>query len=122
MFTDKPKINQVCVFEDDEHILTYPIDAILKHANAEVCKTYRYLPLDTLLWAIEPTVELWEPLDTLYHFKRMINADLSYPILIHETAVVDGVHRILKAALLGKSMLKVHDLRTLPPCPNIKAA
>lgn len=120
MFQLNPNYHQVCVFEDGDHILTYPIEAILKHANAEVCKSYRYLPIDTLLWAVEPTVEMWEPLDTLYHFKRVMNCDLTYPILMHETAIIDGTHRIMKAALLGLSMLKVHDLRTLPPCLDIK--
>ena len=69
MFFDKPDIKQVCIFEDGTHILQYPVEALLDHANKEVCKIHRYIPTETLLWAVEPSIELWAKEDTLYHFK-----------------------------------------------------
>lgn len=119
MFGLNSNYNQTCVFEDGDMILTYPIDAILRHANAEVCKVIEYLPTSILMWGVEPSIEQWSNEDLLYHFKRMMNANLSYPILMHDTLIVDGVHRIAKAATLGVSRLKVHRLRTLPPCNDI---
>lgn len=120
MFGLNETYKQVCVFEDGDTILTYPVQDVLDHANKEVCKVVELLPTKTLLWAVEPTIEMWEHDDMFYHFKRIMNADLKYPILIHDTLIVDGVHRIAKAALMNVSLIKVHRLRTLPPCKNIK--
>lgn len=116
-----PTLYPYCKFDsetsDELHTLIYNIDDIHHHANSEICKVTRYIPTPVLLWAVEESIMLWNQELILWHFKRIMAADLSYPILMHETMVIDGVHRIAKASMLGISMLKVHDLQTLPP-PN----
>ena len=41
------------------------------------------------------------------HAKLISNADLHYPIILcHEGRVMDGMHRVCKALMLGKSHIK----------------
>lgn len=38
------------------------------------------------------------------HWNRILNADLSYPILVHNGFVVDGMHRIAKAFITDQKI------------------
>lgn len=50
----------------------------------------------------------------LCHVKRVNDADLSYPILINaDGGIIDGVHRLCKACVLGIPTIKVKYI-TLP--------
>lgn len=108
---------RVCVFEEDEfgkwlcteeelfnHLKTlnpldHPIEAI---------------PTDVLYWGIEPSLtDVW-PADLLYHFERTRNVDYNYPIVIYNTQVVDGVHRIVLAHLLKMETLNVIRINSIP--------
>lgn len=40
------------------------------------------------------------------HVKRLMNADLRYPILIHDGHIIDGFHRMTKAILQGHKIVK----------------
>ena len=40
--------------------------------------------------------------------KRIKNADLKYPIIVYKNYIVDGVHRLTKAALLGKTTIHAY--------------
>lgn len=43
----------------------------------------------------------------LHHLKRVLNADLNYPIILSEERyIMDGVHRLMKAKHLGIEYIK----------------
>lgn len=46
--------------------------------------------------------------------KRVLNADLKYPILIYRGFIMDGKHRLTKAIYLGKKTIKAKVLKELP--------
>lgn len=57
----------------------------------------------------------YSPRDVLIHpekykeeYGRIQNADLSYPIIIYNGNIVDGVHRLTKAKLLKKDKIKAY--------------
>lgn len=59
---------------------------------------------------IQPTV-----LNILGHHKRILDADLRFPIIVCPNGfVLDGMHRICKAWLLGKQTIKAKRLPKLP--------
>jgi len=46
----------------------------------------------------------------LNHFKRVMDADLAYPILVYNGKILDGVHRLMKLHLLGRKTALVRIL------------
>ena len=53
--------------------------------------------------------------DLAWQMKRVINSDLSYPILLTpDGSICDGVHRVTKATYLGKTMIKAKRFKTMP--------
>lgn len=59
----------------------------------------------------EPTAR-----NILPHVVRVINADLSYPIIISPMgSILDGVHRLMKAVILDKKTIMAIRLHSLPP-------
>lgn len=64
----------------------------------------------------QPTVR-----NVLEHHKRVMNSDLNYPIILSETGLVmDGVHRICKAILEGKSEILAVQFLKNPPADKIE--
>lgn len=62
----------------------------------------------------------WEDNMTLSRFishaKRVHDADLSYPILVnYDGGIIDGVHRLCKACILGLSTVKVKYIQLPVP-------
>lgn len=67
----------------------------------------------------EPTISLaFSPLDVLNNphkkiyekdMHRIDNANLNYPIIVHNKYIVDGVHRLTKASLLNKKYIKAYQ-------------
>ena len=50
------------------------------------------------------------------HMKLALQADPAYPIILSaEGRVMDGMHRILKALILGINELKAYKLKVTPP-------
>lgn len=55
-------------------------------------------------------------LDFVHHVERVLNADLSYPILLSPDGwVMDGVHRIAKARLQGIRVITAIRFEVMPP-------
>ena len=53
----------------------------------------------------------------LSHMKRVLEADLEYPIMLSEEGLVfDGIHRLTKAKLLGIQTIKVKRFKEDPYC------
>ena len=51
----------------------------------------------------------------LHHMKRVLNADLEYPIILSEEKyILDGVHRLMKAKHLGIEKIKYVQFDTDP--------
>ena len=57
---------------------------------------------------LSPGTVLKNPKKYKEHYKRIKNADLSYPIMMYNGWIIDGVHRTLKAHLRGKKTLKAY--------------
>ena len=108
---------RICVFDEDDFgqwICTE--QELFNHLSTLNTAEYpiEKIPTDTLYWAIEPSLtDVW-PNDLLYHFERMRSVDYHYPIVIYNTQVVDGVHRIAQAHLLGLTELNVIRIPTIP--------
>ena len=52
----------------------------------------------------------------LHHMERILNADLSYPIILSEEGyIMDGVHRLLKCKLLKKDTILCVKFKKDPP-------
>ena len=108
---------RICVFEEDEvgqWICTE--QELFSHLTLLNANEYpvEKIPTDVLYWGIEPSLtDVW-PSDLLYHFERMRNVDYYHPIVIYNTQVVDGVHRIALAHLLGSPELNVIRINTIP--------
>lgn len=49
------------------------------------------------------------------HWKRTVDADLRYPIIIGpDNEIMDGYHRLLKAELLGKKFILIQQFKDWP--------
>ena len=63
------------------------------------------------VWGKRPTCRA-----VIDHCKRMIDADLSYPVIVGPKGeVLDGVHRIGKAMLAGATSVRAVRLPAMPP-------
>ncbi len=52
--------------------------------------------------------------DFVNEMNRVMEADISYPILIYRGFVMDGKHRLAKSLFLNKKTIKVKILKELP--------
>ena len=51
----------------------------------------------------------------LGHTRRILNADLKYPILVDEKNIIlDGIHRLCKAVIEGREDIAVQRIVTMP--------
>ena len=58
--------------------------------------------------------------DLIEHFRMIEEADLSFPIILSpDGRVMDGMHRVAKAALRGESHVLAHVLPFLPPPDHV---
>lgn len=106
-------------FSDDKKI--YSVDMMFSYIdifgpkcqNIEVKKLIKNLEFDS--WG--GNLEKYSPLDVLEdptnkkyvdEIKRIENANLSYPIIVYNNFIVDGVHRLTKSYLLKKKNIKAY--------------
>jgi len=77
---------------------------------------------ETMLWLIpEEFLAEWSwgedsPAD---HIERCLNADLSFPILVWDSKILDGCHRIIKALATGENKIKAIIIRDIPAPDSI---
>lgn len=87
---------------------------------AEQSDVYEH-PLDLITEYDEPywydaTAGIPTSRSVMAHAAQVERADLSYPILLCPDArLIDGMHRVAKAHLLGQKTIKAKRLNTLPP-------
>ena len=109
-------LRPICVFEEDEfsrHLCTSQefIDHVNKLHSDEIQR--ETIPVDVLMWSVEPSVNGWVE-DIVHHITRVVQADLSYPPVIYDNCVADGVHRIVKASMLGYESMDVVRIQSIP--------
>lgn len=74
--------------------------------------------LDAVDWEIPEHFKddwSWGKTHPADHIERCMNADLSYPILIWDGAIVDGCHRTVKALAKGQKTIKAKVIVNIPP-------
>ena len=54
------------------------------------------------------------------HYKRIKDADMSFPIILCNGVIVDGVHRVVKAMAEDISHIKAYILQKMPPADRIE--
>ncbi|MBF0399973.1 MAG: chromosome partitioning protein ParB [Magnetococcales bacterium] len=88
---------------------------------SRICDLARNLPVFDLplvginTWGLEPKIENWN--DWISHVNKVMNANLSHPIILSGNGeVMDGRHRIAKAILYGKKTIKAVRFNVTPDC------
>lgn len=104
-YSDGDKIYLVDLMIAYVNIVDYPsinIDTndYLQHLNSKCWRRYgkKYSPVDVLN----------DTSNYDHDMNKIKNADLKYPIIIHNGNIVDGMHRLSKAYLHRKSHLKAY--------------
>lgn len=65
--------------------------------------------IDYLAWEINDTY------DFCYHINRVNSTNLKYPIILSPNGqIVDGVHRVCKAIILGNKTIKCIRMQSMP--------
>lgn len=71
--------------------------------------------LDEVCWFSERWGKLPTCRAVIEHCKRIIDADMSYPVIVGPNGdILDGVHRIAKAMLAGETSVRAVRIRALP--------
>lgn len=66
------------------------------------------------------TAEKPTPRVILSHMQRILNSDLTYPVILHpDGSIMDGAHRVCKAILLGEKAIQVVRFTQEPPPSHI---
>jgi hypothetical protein len=110
-------IDRIC--SDDKY--TYSVDMMFAYIyNSDIIpikvKVERFMPFLTYLaWpnndgtAYSPVYVLEHPEANLKHYNKVINANMSYPIIISiHDRVIDGVHRLARAYMDQKEYIDVY--------------
>jgi hypothetical protein len=74
--------------------------------------------LEPVEWEIPKTFKeewTWGQSHPSEHIERCLSADMSYPILVWEGAIIDGCHRTVKALAMGKKSIKAKVIINIPP-------
>lgn len=100
-------------FQSGKH--TYSVDAMISHI-----KTHKFLVTQKKIkrysWVLTNNCwgSFYSPMDVLFNpmcypedIERIWKAKLKYPIIVTKNnVIVDGIHRYVKALLLGKKRIK----------------
>ena len=119
---DYPIVNIINPNQGDEHV----IDGKTKYSCARLFHLAKDLPVfDLPLAALDLSSTPFDGenmMDLAYHARKIMDADLSYPIILFQDGVVaDGRHRIIRALADGKATIKAVRLEHNPtPCGIVK--
>jgi hypothetical protein len=98
------KIQDVIKLVENNEVLTVDTSIFFDKLNSDCWGEYinsKRIPIIP-----KKVLESREPIE---HFNRILNADLSYPILIYyigrRVCVIDGMHRIAKTKMLGLNQI-----------------
>lgn len=66
-------------------------------------------------WSIPPNLSWgWGDEPLLNHLFRVLDADLSYPVIIYNDTIVDGYHRVIKTLALGGHSIHARVISEMP--------
>ncbi len=105
--------------ENDTHIWNVnKLMKKLKNIPVEVLPVHTFRDqLNTDYWAQGKSMTCDE---VIAHTQLILEADLSFPILLcPEYKVIDGMHRICKAVLEKRKIIEAIVLKTLPPPDHV---
>jgi hypothetical protein len=89
----------------------------LPHETVPLTEFERILDEDRWFGGTTPTCRL-----VAQHARQLQEADLSYPVIISASGMImDGIHRIVKAWMLGRTEIKVVRLLEDPEPVTIRA-
>ncbi len=108
--------------EDDDNVYFWRVETLWRVAEE---LPVEHLTLDEIYWAQDSCAYL-EYDDTYMsfalHVKRVVDSDLSYPVIISPSgSVMDGMHRLVKAFVSGVSLVKAVRFSEMPPSDYIQA-
>jgi hypothetical protein len=112
------KIRALIRFVDEEIIYRWEVSTIWSAAHDGITEEIPLLSLESELdkdrWYQgydTPTIK-----SIVHHFERVQRADLKFPIILSPGGfVLDGIHRIIKARLEGRTTILAIRLKQLPP-------
>ena len=108
-------------FSRETEVVTLPVERLLCGSLWEPCWSDEGgLPLAPgMLFRIYKEEGNWKVVGEKYpayhdHIVKVLTADYSFPLLMYEDDVIDGMHRIVRALCDGMSELPVRILKELP--------
>lgn len=98
-------------FRDTDPMQDYYFDGSDSYSVARLVDEAKNLkPFDMPIAGMELNYEIWKGSDIFglaFHVKRVIDADLSIPIILDWNGVIaDGRHRLIKAIVEGRRTIK----------------
>jgi len=88
--------------------------SLYEQAKKEKARAYKF-PLEHFDFTIKVYEHTERLTDLAYHFRRIMNADCSIPIIVSPLGdVLDGYHRILKAVVTRETVY-AYRLKEMPP-------
>ena len=89
-----------------------------EHTLWEYCRLEKYEPFEVPIAAIKLDTMPWQLSnleDIAYHFHKVSEADMKYPIILDDWGnIIDGYHRLVKSILDGKKTIMVVRMTTMP--------
>lgn len=99
----------------------YSVDLMFSYVNNFNCKVVK-IPIEKLLFNLDvkgwyeegmgemaPIEVIQAPKKFKNQFKKIMAADLRYPIMLDGLEVVDGAHRLSKAVLEGRTHIEAYQ-------------
>ena len=111
-----------CLGASRDNGKVWKVTSLLQHVKEQELE-----PFDLPLCGISIGIAVWgeAPMDVLNftrHWKRAMETDLKYPVILDETGwIMDGWHRVAKALYLGHSTIKAVRFDKTPDCDYIVA-
>jgi len=93
---------------------TWNVTKLFKASKKLFCQ---YIEIDSLLKdkEVKEDVEMLK----VFYLKHVLSVDLRYPIIVNaENLVMDGYHRLAKATILRKRVIRARKFKVTPP-PDI---
>ena len=102
--------------EEVGSLLFWKVETLWRLAEA---LPVQHVPLEDIYWAEDSCAYLEDDdsyMNFAEHVKRVLDADLSFPVILNpEGVVMDGMHRLVKAFTFGVPVVKVVRFTQMPP-------
>lgn len=105
------------IYEEEMRSFSTNIDGTRYSWNVEKLWA-KFDSLDSIDWEIPKSFKdewSWGQSHPSEHIERCLEADLSYPILVWDGAIIDGCHRAVKSLAKGDRTIKAKVIVSIPP-------